>query len=225
MLIVQAGTPDYAEMMDECARRCGLLGYRYARHELKPDPIDFGGDTPPCTFKPGMLEGIPTDGTLALWLDADAFPVAPLDDLDCMESDEYDVIVTLREPEYIGKSQPITNYIQAGVVGFCGWHSAYFVERWQQVTVDVGNDQLALNEIVGHGWTDQEWLESYGKTIETPDGFFVLILSAAVWNFGDWNRRPPPDAKILHFKRGWRALNGPDWWKRELERYPDPIRA
>jgi hypothetical protein len=61
MLIVQAGTPDYAAMMDETERRCKSWGYRYTRHWLSYDHEDLAGETPPCRFKPLMLEGIPTN--------------------------------------------------------------------------------------------------------------------------------------------------------------------
>ncbi|OFX13197.1 MAG: hypothetical protein A2Z18_11045 [Armatimonadetes bacterium RBG_16_58_9] len=222
MLIVQAGTPDYAEMMDETQRRCEALGYRYTRHDLRPDPLDLSGDTPPCIFKPRFLEGIPINGELVLWLDADAFSVAPLDDLE--EMGEYDAVVTLREPEYLGKSQPITNYLNAGVVGFCGAQAADFIERWLALAERCGNDQLALNGIVGKGWTNQQWMESYDTTIETEDGFFVRILPCSKWNFSDWNKQPSADAKILHFKHGWRELNGPTWWKDAL-RAADSVRT
>jgi hypothetical protein len=139
---------------------------------------------------------------------------------------EWDVMVTLREPEYVGKSQAITNYLNAGVVGFRGWQAAFFVERWQKQTAACGNDQLALNQIVGDGWSDQQWLDSYDTTIETRDGYFVRISRCSKWNFNDFNRQPPADAKILHFKRGWRQLNGPGWWRQVLaERSADLVRA
>jgi hypothetical protein len=215
MLIISAGTPDYHDMMAENQRRCREFGYRYVSHDLKPstpeDLADLSGDLPPCTFKPRFLQGIPTDGEVVAWMDGDAFVVLPLDDL---ESLDFDVAVTLREPQDVGGCAT-TGYLNAGVIFFRGFYGSLFVDRWECLTDRMGNDQLALNNAVGKGWTDEQWKASYGHTHDCS-GFKVHVLPGSIWNFSNWNYRPLTDTKILHLKHGWRALNGPNWWKYAL---------
>lgn len=217
MLIIQAGTPDFNRMMDETKARCEAWGYRYVRFPLTKD-ADLEGEMPPCTFKPsviarGLAETGP--GDLGLWLDADAIPIQPLDEL---TYGLFDVAVTLREPNEIGRTNPITNYLNAGVVGIR--RNAFgdaFLSRWQQVTSTCGNDQLALNQLVGGDWTDHCWRQAYDRSFPTAVGALVHVLPALRWNC--WHFPPPVEAgvKILHFKSGFRRLNGPGWWERVLE--------
>ncbi|HUS95265.1 MAG TPA: hypothetical protein VMX97_00845 [Hyphomicrobiaceae bacterium] len=217
MLIIQAGTPDFIPMMEETTARCEEWGYRYIRFGLDKT-ADLDGDMPPCTFKPGIIaRGLKEagPGDLCLWLDADAIPVQPLDEL---TYGLYDVVVTLREPQEIGRTNPITNYLNAGVIGIrCNDAGRAFVARWQQTTPACGNDQLALNRLVGGDWTDHYWRQAYNRDFPTALGAIVRILPAIRWNC--WHFPPPveADVKILHFKRGFRSLNGPDWWRRVLE--------
>ncbi len=225
--IISAGTPDYRDMMAENRRRCEALGYRYVAHDLDPS-TDLEGALPPCTFKPELMAKFLYDlGDIAAmeqfnkhevyaWMDADAIVVRPLGDLLAID---FDVAVTLRPGEEIGTTQPTTNYLNAGVVFFRNTAAAReFVAQWIERTKQTQNDQAALNQLVGAGWTDYEWRESYDTTT-MRGGLSVHVLRANEWNFSSWAGRPPADVRILHFKHGWRALKGPQWWSVAVETY------
>ena len=230
--VISAGTPDYAEMMAENRRRCEALGYRYVAHDLEPSS-DLQGALPPCTFKPelmakslgagepraakgGTTSDDPTPNIIA-WMDADAIVVRPLDPL--LEID-FDVAVTLREPDLIGTTQPTSNYLNAGVIFFRDTPGArQFIQDWLNETDVTQNDQAALNHMVGRpDWTDDNWRESYDCTYGR-NGLLIHVLACSEFNFNDFNRPVPPEARVLHFKHGWRELRGPDWWREELFRH------
>jgi len=212
MLIIQAGTPDMADMMNETRRRCVKWGYRYSRHPLEKS-TDLEGDLPPCTFKPRVVaEAIQQaeEDELCAWLDADAIPRYSFDPL---HSKEFDVAVTLRAPAEVGVSRAESAFLNAGVIFFrANKYAKEFIARWRIQAERMGNDQWALSDMVGGWMSIDEWKQTYNKTIWS-EAARVHILHATEWNYFDFNRQPPPSARILHFKRGWRALNGPEWWK------------
>lgn len=204
-------------MMAENRKRCEKFGYRYASHRLDPSS-DLTGSIPACTFKPGLLlaELSATSlGEIAAWIDADAVVIRPLREL---EVKAFDIAVTLREPEAIGATQPATNYLNSGVV-FARYTpaAAHFLDAWVDESVKVGGDQAALNELVGSGWTDDQWRASYHTTITGACNAQVLILPALQWNYWHFYAGAPgPDVKIVHFKHGFRAAAGDDWWRDAL---------
>lgn len=221
--IISAGTPDYRDMMAENRRRCEAFGYRYVAHDLELSS-DLQGALPPCTFKPElMLRSLRSDeggrgnsapANIIAWLDADAIIVRPLD---ALVDFEFDVAVTLRPAEEIGATQPTSNYLNAGVIFFRpGGAACQFVADWCVLAAKTKNDQAALNQIVGLGWTDSKWRSSYDCTI-ARDGCLIYVLRASEWNHSSWDRPRPPEARILHFKHGWRAVRGPEWWKGEID--------
>lgn len=225
IVIVSAGTPDYRPMMDENRRRCESFGYRYVAHDLDPSS-DLEGSLPPCTFKPDLIlrsqphQPFPYDPTpqIFAWLDGDCIAVKPLDEL---ESIAFDVAVTLRPPEEVGTTQPTTNYLNAGVIFFRDTAIVpAFIRTWRALAQARGNDQAALNELVGWSWSDDEWRASYNHSHTVCD-VLIHILPAAGWNWSSWDRPKPADARILHFKHGWRAVKGPQWWREELRRYDE----
>lgn len=228
--VISAGTSGYREMMAENRRRCEALGYRYVAHDLELSS-DLQGALPPCTFKPELLLKSLRDGEprgrnaevgstgddpsrIIAWLDADAIVVRPLG---CLIDIEFDVAVTLRPPEEIGTTQPTSNYLNAGVIFFRpGGAACQFVADWCVLTAKTKNDQAALNQMVGPGWTDGEWRNSFDCTYATNHAL-IHVLRATEWNWSSWDRPRPPEARILHFKHGWRAINGEQWWRKEIE--------
>jgi hypothetical protein len=217
LTVLTACTPDYREMVAENYQRCRAFGYGF--HWLVLDKSDdLLGDMPPCTFKPELIAtSLEAEGITA-WIDADAVVVRTLDPL---ESLDFDVAVTLREPDAIGASNPTTGFLNAGVVFFRPT-AADFTRRWAALTRQVGNDQLALNQMVGAGWTIADWRSSYGRTFRRDD-VSIHILPATEWNFWHWPM-PTAAARILHFKHGFRAANKPNWWKNALAA-ADRVRA
>jgi hypothetical protein len=217
MLVVTAYTPDYREMVDETSQRC--IAWRYGLTAYKLDhSTDLEGAMPPCTFKPTFVRlGIASalQGELCAWLDADAIPLVPF--AEALEARDFDLAVTLRESAAIGKSNPTTNYLNAGVIFLRNNAAArHFLSEWGAKTKACGNDQLALNRLVGPGWTDEDWRQAYNRSFTSEPGASVLILPAEEWNYWHFERRPGPEVKILHFKRGFRQAHGPEWWRRQL---------
>jgi len=230
--IVSAGTPDFRGMMEENRIRCEALGYRYAPHGLSHSS-DLVGAIPPATFKPRLMaealrEGEPRASfepsatgddpsrNIIGWMDADAIIVRPLDSL--LDID-FDVAVTLREPDLIGTTQPTSNYLNSGVVFFRNTAAArLFVANWITLSDAMQTDQGALNLMVGPRWTDVDWKSSYGTTT-VERGYRIHVLPCSEWNHCSWDRRPVDGCRVLHFKHGWRELRGPNWWRHELHQH------
>lgn len=222
MLIVQAGTRDkeYQEMMDECRRRCESVGQDYIRYDLEPGK-DLQGDLPPCTFKPEVifkaLFSAP-EGTWVCWLDADAFPTRQL--FAAVDGNE-DVVVTLRRPQEI-TDDPVTGKLQAGVVMARNSIGGFrFVHQWGLITKGLGNDQHGLNVLMESGFTAPDWKRMHGRRIVLPNFTTVAVVDAEKWNYYRIPEGVPNNTPyVLHFKHGFRAVKGPNWWKEVLARYP-----
>lgn len=226
MLIVQAGTREFAPMLRENKARCERFGCRVCMCDLGGlgwgEPFDLlpGEMSHPDSdkafpvsslFKPRLLSAAMRHAApdeIVAWIDADAIVIRGIGALDSLD---FDVAVTLREPEHVGKSHPYSNYLNAGVVFVRKTEAGCaFLTEWQVLCATIPNDQAALNEAVAPGWTLAQWLSSYGRTHETG-GVKIHVLPAAEWNYSDFNRAPGPQARILHFKGGWRKVLGDRW--------------
>lgn len=202
-------------MADHTRDQARKFGYRYLRFPLERS-ADLEGRLPPCTFKPEIVQrGMKQaqEGELCAWLDADAVLVKPLD-----VPGSCDAYVTLREPEMIGASRSETNTINAGVAFFRNTPAARILAaRWRTATTVLGNDQWALGELIGQGWTFEQWKESYGSVARIPIGPETVtahILDAREWNcwWFDAKSRPIREkARVLHFKGDLRRKY--DWRK------------
>jgi hypothetical protein len=131
------------------------------------------------------------------YLDADALPVAPLE----APPGECDIAVTVRRPTEVLLERRTARWgwINAGVMYLRRTKPTLeFVSMWQERTVAMGNDQRALNDLLG---TD---LPRDGVVIERA-GLRVACLSTDIFNFYYFRERPPPGVRVLHLKNGrWR---------------------
>jgi hypothetical protein len=214
MRIVTGGTAEFRQFIELTQRACdrfcyecrvydfGGLGFGTPMHVTNKDFQNCVLDAmPSCLFKPRVMKDALSErkGGITAWLDGDAVLLKPLDDL---EEVAFDIAVTLREAEMIGKAHPIMNYLNAGVIFFRDTQE--IVDEWERAANKLGNDQLALNQLIGPGWTDQRWLASYHTVVPTQYGK-ALILPAAEWNFSQFPR-PFGAARIAHFKGVFRGM-------------------
>lgn len=109
------------------------------------------------------------------YMDADAFPVSNFDEV--LQYD-FDIGVTVRnEFENVGK----LGRINAGVL-FFRKSAEPFISEWKKLTMDLKNDQVALNKMVNSG------------------KFKVKEFPTRVYNYYYFPEAPVPEVKIYHFK-------------------------
>ena len=215
LTIITAGTGEYAPMIRRTMENAARFGYKVLPFDL--GGLGFGerfdvtradfklGVVPPATFKPRLIKHAISNSEPGLfaWLDGDAVLVGDVEEL---ESAPFDVAVTLREDEQIGKTHPWTNYLNSGVLFLrSGVRTGAFLDAWESKTLELPTDQGALNEVVGPGWTDAQWSASRGTLWQSPCGAYVHILDCYRWNFWHWPQKPPDDVKVLHYKSGVRS--------------------
>lgn len=124
--------------------------------------------------KPALLESaIQFDSTI-IYLDADAFPVTRIDEI---ESYNFDIGVTVRhEKTNLGR-------VNAGVLFLKNTENTkVFLRQWRELTKEIGNDQVALNQILQ-------------DTTAT-----VMEFPTKIYNYYYFPEKPTPDVKIYHFK-------------------------
>lgn len=215
MTIITAGTTEYAPMIRQTMANAEQMGYRVL-------PFDLGGlgfgnhfDTvvgdfdlhivPAATFKPRLIQYAIShnEDNLFVWLDGDAVPISPFDDLLLKD---FDVAVTLREDSQVGKTgNSWTDYLNSGVLFFrptCATKD--FLCQWINFIDLIPSDQASLNEVVGQGWTIEQWKDNRNCIVTVNCGARVLILDALEWNYWHWPI-PVPKRRILHYKRGVRG--------------------
>lgn len=124
--------------------------------------------------KPKIIEQSLRDRPIA-YLDADAFPIRRFDEI--WDSD-FDIAVTTRTDE---ENIHIFGPINAGVI-FFNPSAKPIVKQWLNLTEKMGNDQLALAEI-----------------IKNPE-FIVKKIPAMIYNYYKFPARPPHNTAIYHFK-------------------------
>lgn len=126
--------------------------------------------------KPDVVQRTQFCGVMA-YMDADAFPVSRFDEV---EEIDFDIGVTVRDKtEEYGR----LGRINAGVMFFrntAGMHE--FVEQWRQATTELGNDQVALNQIIDTG------------------RYKVAEFPTRIYNYYYFPKKPGPEVKIYHFK-------------------------
>lgn len=126
--------------------------------------------------KPEVIRRTEFDGVM-VYMDADAFPVAPINEI---EAHDFDIGVTVRDKnEEYGKM----GRINAGVIFFRNTPGMKaFLKKWSSLTENLGNDQIALN-----------------RTIETGT-YKVTEFPTRIYNYYYFPERPGPEVKIYHFK-------------------------
>jgi len=110
------------------------------------------------------------------YLDADACPVRRFDEL---LSIDFDVLVTQRRPGEPGHE--VLGPINAGVIFFRP-RVLDRIDRWAELTAQLGNDQLAL----------RRWIEQVSLSVAT--------VPCLQYNYYYFPEPPPKDVKIYHFK-------------------------
>jgi len=205
MIVVTAGTYEYAGIILGQARVCNNLGYDHIIYDLgglgygipyqaksgdlKPR---YGQSLPPATFKADLVARHLKGGGIVCWLDGDCLPLQGF-----IPPGQWDAAVTLRPLPEIGRGRNRhTAYLNSGVVWI---RNPEFCEAWAAKSQEMNTDQGALNEIVAPGIGRSEWRMAMGATIINRIGHSISVLNADEWNC--WNFPPGQDARILHFKR------------------------
>jgi hypothetical protein len=137
-----------------------------------------------------------------LYLDADAVLVQPVGEI----FDGWDLAVTLRHPyemtgAYYRRNVRAMGLINAGVILLCPHaRTRTFVERWRELSLEVGSDQAALNDLLA-----PEDRSALGQTVE-KSGVSVRYLDVLEYNFYHFRlMRPPDGVRVFHFKGGVRS--------------------
>jgi len=155
-------------------------------------------------FKPAMVKAcLKEHQELTVYIDGDAELRDCIDEID---SGDYDVGVTLRdkaelESEWHKEHFEIVKFVNAGVIFFNNTPAtAKFLDAWERLTDEVGNDQMALNQL-----TCQDHQPEIGS-IEIINGVRIKYFSCLKYNFYYFDEKLPRGAKVYHFKGTVRQL-------------------
>ncbi|PLX88168.1 MAG: hypothetical protein C0618_04910 [Desulfuromonas sp.] len=173
-------------------------------------------------FKPDIVQlSMDRYNETIAYLDGDAQLLGCLDEI---ETDDYDIGVTLRDfselsSEWHQTYMDIARYINAGVIFFRPTDAAReFIELWKKETADVGNDQMALNRLAcSEDYPDVD-------SIQTLHGVRIKYFPGNIYNFYYFTDNDHRDAKILHFKGAVRHFYPFDWKKRVYCRAAVPVK-
>ena len=148
---------------------------------------------------------------LTVYLDGDAELRGSLRDTD---TDDYDVGVTLRHPvelegDWYEEHIEIAKYVNAGVIFFRPTEATTkFLERWDVLTDEIGNDQMALNKL-----TCPDYYPEIGSVVEI-DGVRVKYFAGEQYNYYYFKELKSTGVKIMHFKGTVRDLYPLAWHTR-----------
>lgn len=149
-------------------------------------------------FKPELVRlAMARHPDTVVYLDGDAQLINSIGEI---QSIDYDIGVTLRpkwetESDWHKKHFEIVKFINAGVIFFNPTDAArHFVDHWAKLTDEVGNDQMALNQLTSQN--------HYPKalSVEIINGVRVKYFPCEQYNFYFFTTNYPKNAKILHFK-------------------------
>ena len=163
-------------------------------------------------FKPALVKHcIKKHRDIVVYVDGDAELRQRIDEID---TDDYDVGVTLRDPfelqgDWYEEHQEIVRFVNAGVIFFRDTPAtAEFLDRWEVLTDEVGNDQMALNSL--------SCPDEYPRigSIEVINGVRIKYFSCLDYNFYYFDEKLPGSAKIWHWKGTVRHLYPYDWKSR-----------
>lgn len=172
-------------------------------HQMSSD-----GWTTKAMHKPGMVEDamLTHKGEFITYLDGDAVLMARIDEI----VDDCDVGVTIRPDKEMkemmndalshnDRDRALTqaSQINAGVLFFAGTEQSFhFVTQWRTKTVDLGNDQLAVNKLVN---PNNRQLRAW-ETYTIANHIRVKVFPGEIYNYTNFSSTPPGDAKIYHYK-------------------------
>lgn len=127
--------------------------------------------------KPELILKSNYQGTIA-YMDADAMPVQRFDEI---ENYNYDIGITVRGPS---ETCLKLGRINAGVVFIKNTSKKeQFLEEWRRLTIELKNDQIALNRIV-----------------ENNKKYNIKEFPASIYNYYYFPKNPSKKVKIYHFK-------------------------
>jgi hypothetical protein len=162
------------------------------------------GYTSKALFKPEMVKSCLSQyNDLIVYLDGDA---QLIDGIDEVNTDDYDIGVTLREPsellsEWHQEHFEVVKYVNAGVIFFQNTEATKrFVDVWELLTRKVGNDQKALNEL-----TCPEYYPKVYSVIRL-NGVRVKFFPCRKYNYYYFDEGLVPGIKIYHFKGSIRHI-------------------
>jgi len=149
-------------------------------------------------FKPQLVKHcITKHQATTIYLDGDALLCSDISEID---TDDYDVGVTLRHPselegEWHKDHFEIAKYVNAGVIFFRNTaNTAKFLDAWDVLTDEVGNDQMALNQL-----SCPDYYPEIGSVIEL-NGVRVKYFPGEIYNYYHFKELSSSNAKIMHFK-------------------------
>ena len=160
-------------------------------------------------FKPAMVKAcLEEHQEFTVYLDGDAQLRDCIDEID---SGDYDIGVTLRDKlelkgEWYEEHRDIVKYVNAGVVFFNPTPAtSKFLDEWEQLTEEVGNDQMALNKL-----TCSDHYPEIGS-IEIIGGVRVKYFSCLQYNYYYFMEKYSFGAKVMHYKGIVRHLYPFNW--------------
>lgn len=162
-------------------------------------------------FKPALMKAcLAKHKQLTVYLDGDAELRRPIDEV---RTDDYDVGVTLRDrceldTDWYKSHKEIVRFLNAGVIFFNFSEATFeFIERWEKLTDEVGNDQMALNTLA----CPDDYPEP--GSIRVIDGVRVKYFPCVEFNYYYFYEKLPLRAKIYHYKGDVRALYPFNWFR------------
>jgi hypothetical protein len=148
-------------------------------------------------FKPDLVKHcLETHKEFTVYVDGDAQLCDNIDEV----LGDYDVGVTLRRPSELKSDWyedygDIAGYVNAGVIFFNATPGALkFVDAWLETTIEVGNDQKALNKLV----SPDKFPEV--NSILTLNNTRIKFFPANQYNYYYFMEGLEPNIKIMHFK-------------------------
>lgn len=163
-------------------------------------------------FKPELVQMVMSrHEDVVAYLDGDAQLVGCIDDI---VGSDYDVGVTLRprwetESDWHRKHIDVVKFINAGVIFFNPTEGArQFVEDWRRLTGEVGNDQMALNQLA----CPDDYPDAF--SVKMMGGVRIKYFPCERYNFYFFGDLPTAGARILHFKGNVRRFYPFSWEKR-----------
>lgn len=170
-----------------------------------------GGYKSKSLFKPSLMRKCLTGNRqLTAYLDGDAELRRPIGEV---ISDDYDIGVTLRdrsemETDWYREYQAVVKYLNAGVIFFNYTDATFgFIDRWEKLTDEMGNDQMALNQLA----CPNHYPDPY--SVHVIDGVRVKYFPCAEYNFYYFYELLPNQARIMHFKGDIRPIYPFTWYK------------
>jgi hypothetical protein len=170
------------------------------------------GYTSKALFKPEMVKFCLSEyNDLIVYLDGDA---QLIDNIDEVNTDDYDVGVTLRAPselssEWHREHFEVVKYVNAGVIFFQNTEATKrFIDLWTVLTEKVGNDQKALNSLTCPEYYPKEY------SIINLNGVRVKYFPCRKYNYYYFEEGLIPGAKVYHFKGSIRNVYPLDFKKR-----------